>query len=414
MITELLCRSGCPTEESLSPYAGFLPEVKRQVPDFSAHTLELFDTADEFDPARAGLIAKRLEDIPEEAVRRYALMAVIGMKIHARGGIREFDTYEETRTVEGEDGESVNETELQTDGEDDYTPLEIISARGRLPIVLLRLFRASEYCGVNLITLIFAFVKCGCDALPSDLIRAGFYFWNGCKVLPGENKREKVHNAIDTVRGAYPHSKAYKAMFELLEISEKLEVDLRAENPLKYTTELYGRLKEKLVAEARVRGDFPVNITDGVILGELAAPERKPAMQLSYTPINRYLSVTKFRNGEFANHPDPNPYELKLTERFLAEHNRRFGTAYSLSELHTSDLFLYDYNEGAHVLFGVRGACRLNGITAAYVNVNGFALAHSDAGVFVQRLDVLLNYWADKNRTGVYRNNTLHGHWEKL
>lgn len=338
-----------PTKESPSPFKGQLEEFSRQFPggEIPPSALRLIDqqmdyNADKQRPMAGVYIQetlrgdgylRRLEDIDESWVVQYLKNVITGIKINRNNSLREEDrNVRERQTVADADGEFIELSSIQLERHK-YSALDVQKWAEKLPYLLKRLHDKSKEGGISLLSLLISFERAkrkrvmkGGEVKPGEILAERVYFMDKTGHLTTrvtENKH-KVHEIwMRWIRGFedYKDSYFYDAM-ELLDICEKLGIDIGREDPFEYQEEYISTLAVTYIAKNRdvvMRGCRPVN--------------RAMIEELKCVTFEDYKRTQNYLEGF-----DEGKLMRRKTQRFLSSHDTRIDA--NLSRMRDLETFV--------------------------------------------------------------------------
>ena len=210
--------------------------------------------------SRSGEYNRRLEDIDESWVRKYVTDAVTGLKIRKSGGLREYRrSHAETRVIENGEGERVEESDLLLEyGNTSYRPMDVATAKSKLPYLLKRLHDKSVELRTSVLSLIRAYEIAssgGRKPMPKDILAATVYQMGADGTITGKfpgtaNSGKVFPKARAWIAGEFPDSYFDDAM-ELLRVCDVLGIDIRNEDPREFQADTIEKMRVTYISRNR-------------------------------------------------------------------------------------------------------------------------------------------------------------------
>jgi hypothetical protein len=280
VIVDLALRNGSPERGSTCPYNGRARFVYEQTKDFAGSVIGLlskpatadynahkqkpvpgpYRQRDSAEVERTVEYLTKLEDIDASWVYKYFENAVIGIKINAMNSIKEErKKHQEQRTFEDMEGDLVSEADLLIE-KPKYSYVDVLSWKEKVPYIIKRLHEKSKSCGVSIMSLLIAYERVlranpGKDPKPTQVLEEGVYKMEKSGKISLRimiNKGPFHDHAMKWIRGQEGHVDSYlKDAMELLDICERLDIDIRNEDAEEYQEDYINSLTVLYITKNR-------------------------------------------------------------------------------------------------------------------------------------------------------------------
>jgi hypothetical protein len=466
IILDLALRSGSPDREAVCPYNGrrndfmhnlagdaryahmeslpfldmqadFLSEKVKPISIHTSRTKEEFDAIQNYNV--------NLEDIDESWVYKYFDNIMYRLKEHNANTVKKAASLiEETNWWADTEDSGVIHTEKDDQiRETNYSALDLMKWSEKIPYLLRRLHERSKECSIGIFSLLVSYEKIrkkrehnvgtAREAKASEVLAAGVYFMNKQGFLTTrvlENKGNKWNPIWRWIQGrdGFRDDYFYNAM-ELLDILDRLEIDIKNEDPFNYQEDFISKLDVSHIIDNR---DFMLQGRNFL--------NKKSIQELKRMPLENYGRVVEEERNEsrviyinnlmqeFIDYNNPN-YIDKRTNMidsimlFIAIYNVKMKTKINLAKKAVRN-GVYMESPRIPVLIDVRPILTNKEIPqseflvhSAFINTCGYlVLDYYDDGFYYLDIETALAYIKDSfyeiDRHKRYGTNFRFGTWK--
>lgn len=443
--------------ESLSPYEGMHSEVIKQFPYQLSPIMRMLEGQTDFDcdaftplpgpyvkltqaerdqlKLTNGYLTK-LEDIDSSWALQWLNNTLVGLKIRAKQGLKEYE-YEHPTTYSfvDDEGKTLEESDMLIEGEEEYSVTDVTKAKEKLPYILKRLHARSKVTRIHLLSLIIAYEKAKKNSgrkgpTITSIAEQGVYFMRedgyvGTHVIPDDNKNGPFKEMSGWILGYRDKIDSYfDNMLELLEICDVLRIDITREDPLDYQEDFMSRLTANYIAKNKAYiynkriGVNPVvfNALKGITLDDYDVKPEDEVRKKTFMDL--YPDTMQvFLDAEL-----PNVFKDEIREQdlavFFTHYNQIVGGVVSMDKLITKDGFLF-LTKAIPLVLNMTRICKEDvSSKSAIFHISGYAILITDTNDFYfQDVNVLTRYLESlcngTQGTETFGNNTKFGTWKE-
>ena len=467
IIVDLALRNGLPDKEAVCPYKGRANYFNKYTigdPRYShLPAIKFFELQADFDANKIkpdhGPYTKRqpgekdaldnylirLEDIDESWVIKYFENKVYGLKINNDNSLKlALMEIEDVRSWMDESDSDIMYTEKDMQVRDvGYSASELLKWEEKLPYLLKRLHEVSKSREIGIISLLIAYEKTRRDReynkgtarnpKPTETINAGVYKMTRdgrLSVPPRENKGDKWNYMWKWIQGyeEYRDDYFYDAM-EFLDILERLDIDIKNEDPFNYQEEFISKLEITYVPKNKnlmLRGRRVLNQRSVMEIKRMPLENYgKEVERIEFT--NRLLDIENLVQQflDYGNESYINKSRNKIDDiiRFMAMYNYKMGTDIQLSRKTVKEGI---YMDSARIpfLFDVRVILTNKELPVAdaliykaFLHTSGYLILDvKTLGFYYLDIETALDYLQDNlssnDLSARYGNNQKYGTWK--